>query len=62
MQGGPGQNTGGCGPWPLPPEKPQSLYNQWIATDHVEAHLILHGRVEVGGQWSQSVLVADWPG
>ena len=46
---------------------PESLHSQWKATDHFGATPPClctadpPWRAEVGGQWSQSVLEADWP-
>ena len=50
------------------PGKPQGQRTQWTATDHVGAPPPFPctadppWRVEVGGQWSQPILAADWPG
>ena len=64
-------------PWPkhrlgltlaAPPRKPQGQHTQWTATDHIGEPAACPctvdppERVEVGGQWSQPVLTADWPG
>ena len=44
------------------------MYTQRTATGHIRAPLLLSCRAdpprkaEVGGQWSQPVLAADWPG
>ena len=56
------------GAWPVPPGKPQSLCTQRTAIDYVGAlppcpcTADAPQRVEDGGQWSQPVLEADWPG
>ena len=63
-----GQNTGGSWLWPIPPRKPQGQHAQCAAVDHVGAPppcavtADLPWRAEVGSQWSQPVLAADWPG
>ena len=68
MPGGSRQNTDGGKAWSAPPGKHHNLQTQWTVTDHVGAPSSCPHtadpprRTEIGGQWSQPVLAADWPG
>ena len=60
MLGGPGQNTSSGQPWPAHPRRPQSLRNQWTATDHVKAPPPNHLHSNTHKGWTQQAPEPCW--